>query len=445
MQFRCRFPRLWLAGLSWLIGGAAGASTLPPWLLGDETCSATLVTPRVAISSYYCLGHVRPLRRTDAFTMRQWSTGEALSGQVMVDLNDAPVTYGAMPGRQLALFVLDQPLSALNDGMTPLPSYREETWLIQDRAVSPTDLSIRVPQRPRHRPSEARPAAELNRFGTYVQVRDSTSEIYATLGDRPLTYRSVRSLRAAEPQRFDVGDFPLPPDDGPGVDHLGRSLKRAMNGEIVPDRLIDDTLLLTVGTATDEITRVWSAAGTLARSRRGGLHVEFPYTPGTSGGGLLASRGELHDRLVGLVTNDQVHLRLSAFWPAIYRELMARGLKEEALVLAGRLIEQPSGADRAREARIGDVRFYDNPYSDRVEFFRRISSGAEGTASVFPTDARDSDQWAYLGTELPSRRAVVHPNLRAGANRFAAWTPTPPLSPLPGSAPALPAPAAARR
>ncbi|OWQ45237.1 hypothetical protein CDL60_21100 [Roseateles noduli] len=491
--------------LSLAANGAANASAPFAWMLGDESCSATLITPRVAVSSYYCLGGVRLLTHADALVMRHRSTGRQLSGQAWAVLEPGPKIGGVEtnpPGKYLALMVLDAPVPEMTEaGASPLPSYVEEFRLLRDREEAPTRLSAWVPAQPRSA-ANAPEAPEVNFYSTYVYRRNESGQIYSGLLDRPLLYRSVRALRAAEPARFGLGKFPLPPDDGPGVDVLGRSLQQMMNGEVVPDRTVDDILLTTVGVATDDITRVWGKEALRALSLRPGFHVDSPFSRTSSGSGLMASRDQRPPRLVGLVLSKR-HLRLSAFWPAIHEALLKRGLTEDASFLARRVLGQPDAGPEAGAPRIGDVRHHHNPHSGRAEFFRRVALPTGGDAMAFPTNGEDNEQWEYLGTALPSRRAVVGtikawqpderdatigqryvrfngvtrqveyfklqalgpggrvPELPSGSlgdqdweylgtdvrtagNRFAAWTPSAPLNPLPGTGPALPAPAAAR-
>ena len=492
-------------GLSLAASGSANASAPPAWTLGDDSCSATLITPRVAVSSFYCLGAVRSRTRADALVMRHRSTGRQLSGQTWADLAPGRVIDGVEthpPGKFLALMVLDAPAPGMTEaGASPLPSYLEESRLLRDREEAPTQLGAWVPSPPRSVANAPEPP-DVIFSSAYVHRRNESGRIYSQL-NRALIYRSVRALRAAEPARFELGEPALPPDDGHGVDVLGRLLRRMMNGEVVPDRTVDDTLLTTVGTAADGMTRLWSEEALRARSLRHGFYVDSPFSGASSGSGLMASRDQRPPRLVGLILSD-LHLRLSAFWPAVHEALLKRGLTEDAGFLARRLLGQPDAGPETAAPRIGDVRHYDNPQSGRPEFFRRVALPADGGAMAFPTNGEDNEQWESIGTALPSRRAVVGaikawqpdergatigqryvrfngvtrqveyfklqalgpgggvPELPSGSlgdayweylgtdvrtagNRFATWTPSAPLTPLPGSAPALPAPAAARR
>jgi len=474
----------------------------------SSNTSATLITPRVAVSSYYCLGAVRSQTHADTLVMRHRSTGRQLSGQAWAVLEPGPMINRVEtnpPGKHLALMVLDAPVPEMAEaGASPLPSYLEESELLRDRERAPTQLGAWLPSPPQwtgHLPGPA----DVVFAGTYVHRRNETGRSYSDLGDRPLIYRSVRATRAAEPARFGLGSFPYPPVDGPGVDALGRYLHQMMNGQVVPDRTVDDTLLITVGAAADGITRQWSEQAELARSLQHGFYVDSPFSRTSSGSGLLASRDQYmrSPRLVGLVLGD-LHLRLSAFWPAVHEALLNRGLTEDARLLARRVLGQPDAGPETGTPSIGDVRHYDNPHSGRPEFFRRVALPADGVAMAFPTNGEDNEQWEYIGTALPSRRAVVRkikawrpderdaqigqsyvrfngvtrqveyfklqeleqgarvPELPAGSltdqhweylgtdvriarNPFAAWTPSAPLNPLPETAPALPAPEAARR
>jgi len=504
---RPRAAAVALAGALALAAGGAKASALPAWLLGNADCSATLITPRVAVSSYYCLGGTREQTHADALVMRQRSTGRQLSGQAWAVLEPGRMIDGVQtdpPGKFLALMVLDEPVpEMMKAGASPLPSYLEESRLLRDREESPTRLSAWVPGEPRSA-ANAPQLPEISLFSGYVHRRNESGRIYADLVDRPLLYRSVRALRAAEPARFELGNFPLPPDDGPGVDVLGRTLRHEMNGEDVPDRVVDDLLLTTAGTAADGITRVWSKEGLRALSLRSGVHLDVPFSKTSSGSGLMASRDLRPPRLVGLVLGSYTHLRLSAFWPAIHEALLRRGLTQDTGFLARRVLGQPDAGPEAGAPRIGDVRHYDNPHSGRAEFFRRVALPANADAMAFPTNGEDNEQWEYIGTALPSRKAVVGTikawqpdergatigqryvrfngvtrqveyfklqalepggrvpelpadsvgdqlweylgtDVRSGVHRLAAWTPSAPLSPLRGTGPALPAPSATRR
>ncbi|WP_431048948.1 hypothetical protein [Roseateles sp. L2-2] len=386
-----------LGGGAWRTPTAA----LPYWLLGDERCSATLITSRVAVTTYDCQGDVGRQRHT----MQQRSTGEHLTGRLLTDRPRRGVTAAEatrLSGRPLALFLLDAPPSGLPGPGTfatgPLPTYREEAELVRDRAVNPAWLSGHVPS-PSIGADDVAPPRATEMEGHYVRPPAMPDRL--ATAERRLVYRSVSALRAAEPGRFDLSGDGVLPDDGPGPDILGRLLRSRMNGHVVPDAVLDDLVLTTVGDAADGITRLWSetARQALLDERR----LKHPFGTLARGVGLMASRGTL-SRLVGVVTDPSgVHWRLSAFWPAIYRALLDQGLREDARALASRLLEQQSPSF------VGKVSYYDNPHSGRIEFFRRVAASADGHAAPFPTDGHDNEHWEYLGTELPASREVLAP------------------------------------
>ena len=395
---RCRAL---LAALPMAGAGLAAADTLPYWLFGDEQCSATLITPRVAVTSDYCPGDVRRQRSA----MRQRSTGQSFPGRLLVHRSPpaGPGTGDPPQGvsRSLALFVFDQP-GPDTYGVVPEPvlSYHDESRLLRNpRADRFTELGGYV--QPRSPSTSVVPPREVEWITDYLALSPTGSA--SERGDKPMVHRTVSAMRAAAPSRFELDGQALPPDDGPGPDVLGRVLRSRLNGHVVPDAVAEDMLLATVGDADDGVTRLWSE--TARRQRPDAPRLIQPFGGSARGVGLLASASAGPGwGLVGVVTDSSgIHVRLSAFLPAIYRVLLEQGLRDDAKRLARRLLVQGATAV------IGNVRYYDNPHSGHIEFFRLAALPADGLSAPFPTDGRDDEHWEYLGTALPSSREVLAP------------------------------------
>lgn len=161
-----------------------------------------------------------------------------------------------------------------------------------------------------------------------------------------------------------------------------------------PDRDIDDLAIFTVGTSADVTSFDLAGPGRMYPAFR-----VSPFQITDAGAGLMAERRPGRALLVGVVEGMHAHSRLSAHWPWIYKALVDAGRVDDAHVIAGQLLG-PRSADCV-STQTGDPCFRTTQDGRHHEFFRRIGS----TPFPLPEDGRDSEGWAFLGTELPGRRA----------------------------------------
>ncbi len=102
-----------------------------------------------------------------------------------------------------------------------------------------------------------------------------------------------------------------------------------------------------------------------------------PIDAGDRGGAILATR-QVGEWLVSTVSGTVVHPRLSAYWPWVYRTLMARGMRDDAVQLARQVLGTGRWGDNDHRGTLGDIHVYENPYNGDVEFFRLAAFDGEG-------------------------------------------------------------------
>lgn len=387
MQFRFPFPlrpclsgRLCLAGLSWLIGTTADASSLSPWLLGNAHCSATLITPRVALTSQRCVEgwphhsfHHRPTH--------QWQTGVAV-----------PYPRRRGPLGDLALVLFDTPFG---DGMpttVPIPSYHFEQRLLSDPTPMSGEGSATTLAIFGRDPDPGSLGGSARRRTTYVADTDM-----------PLTYRSFAGIRAWSTSDALYGFFFF---------KYGYFWQSAPAGVY---ELLYETPTRQGGLAFDDSDTDDLIVGFTAHTAGWGRYAVSPVDADDRGGAILAYRNG-GERLVGIVSGTVVHPRLSAYWPWVYKTLMARGMRDEALQLARKVLGTGRWGDNDCRGRIGDLHVYENPYNGEVAFFRLAALDGDGRYWYFPTGRTDNDHWEYLGTDLPDKLQATMPVQGWGAN-----------------------------
>lgn len=380
------------------------AVQVPPWVFGadDGRCSATLIAPRVALSSSYCFAD------TTRAQIKQLRTGKKFAGRV-VALVGGP-TAAILP----SLILLDTPVPPPVDLPTkrtirraqakhtvPIPAYRLEAQMLKDP------------------PSAAAFGTRLNAYSadTRLPAQGGVVLTYRHIGyrttldtprnsdpaaDRPLVFRSVRQMRMLEPARFLPDLMPAKDEDATRFEQSGYNLRGLLQGHfdgVFPSfTTMDDQVIVTAGVAQDR------NAGTL---RLSGLNYQAwtvsPFLNTDRGAGLLAQQRSGKDFLVGLVQGFAVHTRMSAYWPAVYKTLRENNMDADALVIARQVLGQRR--DDSRRVDPGEVRMRVVADGGPPLFFRRIAPARAGYREL-PVDGRDDEGWEFLGTDLPDRQTA---------------------------------------
>ncbi|UXH78013.1 hypothetical protein [Roseateles amylovorans] len=427
-------------------GTALSGAAVPDWAVGNARCSGTLITPRVVVTSQQCVVDSQWTgthhRKTD------WSYGGlAVWGVPHIG-----------PIGDVGLILLSAPFDEVEPvALAAVPSYRDEQALLSDPGPAPdgqpddraqgTALAVYaadgVSKDFKH--GARRLTAYLNRAGGRAPYPDAT----------PLTYRSLAWLRRHEP-------WWMGPQTGlfaPGLYARIYTAPVSAGGLQFSDAEADAQLIAFSG--EDPAQAIVSPINE---------------ADGDRGGGLFAIDAAGTEWLVGTVSGARLQTRLSAHWPWVFRTLLQHGLRADAIDLARSVLGTGAWAAQDPYATEGDIYLGEHPVSGQIEFFRLIRRDGDGGYGAFPIDQRDNAWWAFLGTRLPDRRQVIQGMKATGApsgtaaiaatatttpptgtptaaeatphrpldGRPAPGGPLGPFSPLPGSAPALPAPGAAR-
>lgn len=405
---------------------ATGART-PPWVLGDSGCSATWITPRVALTTFYCGGRATQPGQSSRITLRQRTTDRALGGYVVNDPD-----LGRAPGGGLVVVVLDPPSPALRGRPVRIASYLNEARLLQD------------PSSDAHRTEGTRlmaygpPAAQWGTSGTirhqgYHWVSGTEPSQRMVLSrDMPLVYRSLEYTRRMEPSRFAAqtiaSEAALPQDE------LGLSVRLAVGADRV--ERADDWLLPLAGITSDGLTLNTRPEASTAAPR-----VEFPFADADRGAGLMATnprRGSA--KLVGLVgAPGPLHIRLVQHWAAIYRVLLAQGLRGDAEYLARQVLSLKTW-EQGGSALPGAIFGRRDPVTNELHFYRLLKLTEGGIYWNLPDDDTGNVWWQSLGSDFPSRDAILGWRAPAGttptaASASAASAPDALVTPPRGSAP----------
>ena len=486
MSIRC-LPRsrgLWLAGLS--LNAAIAAATVPPpplgtasavspvvpatdypaetrdnepappWALGDNLCSATLITPRAALTTTYCAGvaelDVAPSTdagaapRSGPIIVARRRTGERLAGRW---LDDAAL-WRAAPAR-LLLIVFDAPVRPLRPRgdrpewplTAPVPSYREEARLLRD----PADAEAQDRKKGTHLHAYGPPSIQWAVAGL-APDRDRGTTVHngyhRVWGDQqrqrmkldvdmPLVYRSLAYTRRKEPDRFVAASVAsaASASSPPHTDILERLVSRAVRNPTQADQW----LLPLAGLASDRITRIDRGDPSPTN-----ILIEPPFADADRGSGLMASRGPGRARsgkLVGLVSGPSaLHIRLARHWTAVHRMLLSEGLRDDAEHLARQVLALKTW-EQGGTARPGAIFGRRHPGTNELHFYRLLKLTEGGIYWNLPDDDTGNVWWQSLGTALPSRHAIL--GWRAPVSTMPpaipASAPDAPLTPSPGNAP----------
>lgn len=405
---------------------ATGART-PSWVFGNASCSATWITPRVALTTSYCGGMATQPGQSPRITLHQRTTDRAISGYVV---NDPEL--GRAPGGGLLVVVLDQPSPALRGRPVRIPSYANEAWLLRD----PSDSASR--KRGTQLVAYGPAAAQWGTSGVirhqgyhWVSGTERLQRMVLSV-DMPLVYRSLKYTQRKEPSRFaaqtTASEAATPQDE------LGRMVSRAVGADRV--ERADDWLLPLAGITSDKLTLNPRPEASTAAPR-----VEFPFADADRGAGLMATaprRGGA--KLVGMVgESGPLHIRLVQHWAALYRVLNAQGLRGDAEHLARQVLSLKTW-EQGGTALPGAIFGRRHPGTNELHFYRLLKLTEGGIYWNLPDDDTGNVWWQSLGTNLPSRDAILGWRASASAmspaaSASAASAPDALVTPPRGSAP----------
>ena len=405
----------------------ATVARTPPWVFGDAGCSATWITPRVALTTFYCGGRAPQPGESPRITLRQRTTARAIRGQVVND----PELAGA-PGGGLLVVVLDPQSPALRGRPVWIANYVDEDWLLQDpyRATRRTEGTRLM--------AYGAVAAPGGTSGTNVHEgyhRVSGTAPFQRVvesADKPLVYRSLKYTRRTEPSRF--AEQTTVSEAATSRDELGLMVRLAVGA----DRFerADDWLLPLAGITSDRLTLYPRPEASTAAPR-----VEVPFSDADRGAGLMATApGGRSAKLVGLVGGaGPLHIRLVQHWAAIYRVLNAQGLRDDAEYLAGQVLSLKTW-EQGGTALPGAIFGRRHPRTNELHFYRLLKLTEGGIYWNLPDDDTGNVWWQSLGADFPSRDVIVGWRAPASAmspaaSASAASAPDALVTPPPGSAP----------
>lgn len=377
---------------------------VPVWVLGRDHCSATQISPRVALTTYACaVGALSPAGDGRVQLMQRVNR-RPLSGRLIEDrlLRNAPPAG-------LQLILLDEPPSWEPLGTTgaPIPSYRRERELLRDPAA-PSPARWEGTRLYAYGPTPTR----VDRTDTPMFIRSyhGVTGSGMRFGDEihlPLTYRSLDFHRRTEPERF----ASAPGRVAAGTDVLGEDVTAALGGRDDVSRA-DRWLIPLVGTAADGITRTERPMPLPGQP----AVLDAPFLGANQGAGLMATRASPEDEyyrpgaLVGLLAAPgTLHLRLALHWPEVHRVMLAQGLQADAAHLARQVLDAKlPGNGNAESGAPGDIFESEDSRTGVTSFYRLKARIPDGSYWWLPKVGNDSDPWwEPLGTALPTRWHVL--------------------------------------
>lgn len=354
------------------IGPVLTGAQVPDWAVGNYSCSATLITPRVALTAGHCLKGVTE----NGFYYRK--TAALYMGNRLISY---PKPYGALGDVGLVLF--PQPFAGGGTATAPIPSYSVEEQLLQDPTPANPAGTVLTVYGQDHTSNNFRGAARM-------------ANVYSASRVAPLTYRTFAGQSDLFFFKYKYFWWDA------GLEFYALLYKTPVaNGGLGFTRADTDDLI--VG-----FTEFDPGRGTVLLS---------PVTAGDSGGGIFARGANTASWLVASVSGTVVHPRLSAYWPWVYAQLLQNGLRSDAVGLARQVLGTAGWGSNDRKGNVGDIYVYENPYNGDVEFFRLVGLGSDARYWYFPTDKKDNLWWEYLGTALPSREQATVPVLRTTASQ----------------------------
>ncbi|WP_377159552.1 hypothetical protein ACFJIX_09885 [Roseateles sp. UC29_93] len=409
----------------------------PAWLLSNMHCSATLITPRVALTAQRCVEgwphHSFRHRGTD-----QWQTGVA-------------VTYSRQLGPlgDLALVLFDAPFGGGMPTTVPIPSYRLEQRLLSD-PVPMTGERIRT--------TLAVYGQDHDPGGVRTSARRRTTYVADT--EMPLIHRSFAGIRAwrTSDDLYRHFFFPYSYFWQSAATGLHASLYETPAGQgglAFSDSDTDDLIVGLTGhtagwgrfavspidagdrggaiLATRQVgewlvSTVSGTVGASAAERLLALGLQDADGPGNARRRGAAGEAGAGHRPLGRQRSPRHPRRHPCLREPVQRRcrvLPAGGVRRRGpllVLLPGKtdnLHWEYLGTDLPEKLQattpvhawgendfrgtVGDVFIHANPYSNRVEYFRLKALDSDQRYWLLPRDAGDTFWWTYLGTDLPTR------------------------------------------
>lgn len=379
------------ASVSAMEGETAAPPPSPPaglvHLLVNERCSATLITSQAAVTSAACVLEAADTTSGPAPRVDFWRAVDAekrrTPGRVIAFMPDTQTsTERAMTGvGDLALVLFDEDLLKPGDPdpVLAIPTYRSEFLLM---------------------------SSPVGRLAGYLGSTLSDDDLKRIT---PVKVYAREDLLPREPSAGEVMDefgpvlrsFPVAQAKEPGV--YGKTLSELVKADLQMDFSSEELADFVMPAPT--LLSFFGEVGTRKTK------------PGEWGAGIFARQGD-GEMLVGLVGKGPYQIRLSNYWPWIFKKLLLNSHQHDAFSIAGRVLGLAGGRGRLTSThtctQVGQV-YADETAIDRergtVPFFRlmkpsfrQLGNGSYRAAeceSYVNADAPGS-AWEPLGNRLPS-------------------------------------------
>ncbi len=339
----------------------------PDWALGNFSCSATLIAPRVILTAAHCPS----MKGKIGYFHRK--TGELLSGTVY--RHDNYIGSGASIN-DVAIVFLDKPYDELDT--ISIPSYSLENTLLTDNNLpfpyfdGKGGIALYGKTHYNNQSYDfRRDAGYMRMYAKYVN--NPSGSDYYTRSKYRLTYMSLN--------RMVNGTYPR-------VLTSNKILTLAyvnmlMNEKKMTIADIDNELII-----FSKLILRWNTKGP----------IFDPIAAGDSGGTIVyESDGKTN--MIGVISGNTNHPRLKSNWKWIIDKVSELS-KDDAFHIAKQVIGNRWGLND-RKGNIGDIFIYSNPHNEDIEYFRLKQFGSDDRYWYFPTDKQDNQYWEYLGTDYP--------------------------------------------